>query len=132
MFVKEILRGVVSNSISILLVSLILSGFIVQYSPIVVLTGGLVLSLVNYFVKPILKLISFPINLVTLGFFNFVINVALLYAVVYIVDGIEIKNSVLDLSIINYSDIYLSWVFTLILAAFLLNFFNTLIRKILY
>lgn len=132
MFIKEILRGVVSNSISILLVSLILSGFIVQYSPIVVLTGALVLSLVNYFVKPILKLISFPINLVTLGFFNFVINVALLYAVVYIVDGIEIKDSVIDLSIINYSDIYLSWVFTLILAAFLLNLFNTLIRKILY
>lgn len=51
-----------------------------------------VLTLVNIFIKPILKLISFPINLLSFGLFNFVINFVILYAVAYFIPQYHLEN----------------------------------------
>ena len=40
---------------------------------------GLIFGVVNAIVKPILKLLTFPITIVTLGLFLFVLNAAMLY-----------------------------------------------------
>ena len=40
---------------------------------------ALVLGLLNAFVKPIIKLLTFPINLITLGLFSLVINAVLFW-----------------------------------------------------
>lgn len=42
---------------------------------------GLTLGLLNYFVKPILKVLALPLQIITLGFFSLVINFGLIYAV---------------------------------------------------
>lgn len=39
---------------------------------------ALTLAFVNAFVRPVLKLLSLPINILTLGLFHFVVNAALL------------------------------------------------------
>lgn len=43
-----------------------------------VLLGAAVLALANAFVKPVLTILTFPIILITLGLFYFVLNVAML------------------------------------------------------
>ena len=51
-----------------------------------------ILTLVNIFIKPVIKLLTFPINLLTLGLFNFLINIGILYAVAYFVKEFDVEN----------------------------------------
>lgn len=53
---------------------------------------ALVLGLLNAFVKPILTLLTLPINIVTLGLFSIVINILLLYLASSIVSGFTITS----------------------------------------
>lgn len=39
-----------------------------------------VITLLSIFVKPVLKFVAMPINMLTLGFFNLIINMCILYA----------------------------------------------------
>lgn len=48
---------------------------------------ALVLGLVNTFIKPILKLVAFPINIVSLGLFSLVINGVLILLADKLIDG---------------------------------------------
>ena|SRR3989344_4586148 len=45
---------------------------------------GIILGLLNHFVKPILNAVALPLRIITLGLFGFVINMALIWAVDYI------------------------------------------------
>ncbi len=45
------------------------------------LVVGLILGLLNLFVKPILGLITLPLKILTLGFFSLVINMAMIWIV---------------------------------------------------
>jgi putative membrane protein len=51
-----------------------------------VVVVAVILALVNSYLKPILKLLSFPITLLTMGLFAFVLNAALLLLVAFIAD----------------------------------------------
>ena len=48
------------------------------------LAVALILALVNSYIKPILKVLSFPITLLTLGLFAFVLNALLLLLVAFV------------------------------------------------
>jgi putative membrane protein len=68
---------------------------------------ALVMSFLNTFIKPILKLLSFPITILTLGLFSLVINVVIVYLCDYLVDGFKVSGFIqplifgLILSIVN-------------------------------
>jgi putative membrane protein len=53
---------------------------------------ALVMSFLNTFVKPILKLLSLPITILTLGLFSLVINVVIVYSCDYLVDGFKVSG----------------------------------------
>ena len=53
--------------------------------------AAVVLTLVNRIVRPIIKVLFLPINVITLGLFSIVINVALLWLVTYLVPGFHIE-----------------------------------------
>jgi putative membrane protein len=53
---------------------------------------ALVMSFLNTFVKPILKLLSLPITILTLGLFSLVINVVIVYFCDYLVDGFKVSG----------------------------------------
>lgn len=55
---------------------------------------GAVLGLVNFFIKPVLKLITFPLRLITLGFFSLIINMLLIWIVDILFPELEIKGIV--------------------------------------
>ena len=52
---------------------------------------GLILGLINFFIKPISKVITLPLRLLTFGLFSFVVNIAIIVinmATIWIVDVI--------------------------------------------
>jgi putative membrane protein len=53
---------------------------------------ALAMGFANTFIKPILKLISFPITILTLGFFLLVINVITVYIVDYFIIGFSVHG----------------------------------------
>ena len=58
----------------------------------IALFAGLLLGLLNFLVKPIVKLLSLPINVLTLGLFNIIINAGMLWVVDYFIKGLEISG----------------------------------------
>jgi putative membrane protein len=52
--------------------------------------GGVVLSLLFVIVKPILSLITLPLNIITLGLFSFLINAIILYLLTILVPAVSI------------------------------------------
>lgn len=50
------------------------------------------LTIVNIFIKPIIKLLAFPINLFTFGLFNLVINFGILCGTAYFIPQFQLTN----------------------------------------
>lgn len=79
------------STVAVMLTSYLLPG--------VTLTGfwaalwtALFLGLVNAFIKPLLVLLTLPINIVTLGLFTFVINAALILLASSVVKGFFVEG----------------------------------------
>ena len=72
-----------------------------------------IMALINIFIKPLIVLITLPINLITLGLFIFVINAALLLLLGRIAPGFEVDG-------------FLS----ALLGSFVISFLGTLISNI--
>lgn len=53
---------------------------------------SIIMGLMNTFVKPIITLLTLPINLLTLGLFTFIINGVLILFISGIVDGFHVEN----------------------------------------
>jgi putative membrane protein len=79
------------NTLSLLIVSQILPGFTFASFWSALITA-LVLGLVNSVIRPLLILITLPINLLTLGIFTFVINALMILLVSSIVKGFEVES----------------------------------------
>ena len=56
------------------------------------LFGAVGLGLANAFVKPILLMLAFPITVLTLGLFVWVVNALMLMLAAAVVDGFEVKG----------------------------------------
>jgi len=54
--------------------------------------AGLILGLLNLLVRPIIKLFSLPINILTLGFFNIVINAGILWLTDLMIGGLRVEG----------------------------------------
>jgi len=58
----------------------------------ILIVAGLIFGLVNFFVKPIVKLLAIPLIIVTLGIVLFFINLLMLYITSWIVTGFDIDS----------------------------------------
>jgi len=81
----------IATAIALLVGDQLLSGVFVGgiFSALI---AALVLGLVNMTIKPILFILTLPINLLTLGLFTFVINAMMLGLVSWIVPGFEVRS----------------------------------------
>ena len=59
-----------------------------------VVVVALILALINAYVKPILKVLSFPITLMTVGLFAFVLNALLLLLVAWLAEQVDIAFTI--------------------------------------
>lgn len=88
---KKLIVKILLFAVAVVVASFYLPGITIENLVTALLVGVAVVA-VNIFIKPIVKLICLPINFMTLGLFSLVINVALMYAVVYFVPGINAEG----------------------------------------
>ena len=82
----------ISNSVAIYAAAYLVNGINFNGNWLVLLFAGLVMGAINFFVKPVLKLIAFPFILITFGLFTFVINMALLWTVDLLIKELTIET----------------------------------------
>lgn len=85
------IRNLLINTISIFAVSYVLSGIEVT-SFVTALIVAVVLAVLNVTLKPLLVLITIPLTIITFGLFLLVVNVLVLYAASYLIDGFHIAG----------------------------------------
>jgi putative membrane protein len=89
---KRLLSQIISATLGLWLATLFLQGVIVRAYPNsnffgfsltaqweIFLVLGIVLGLLNYFLKPLLKTFSLPLEVITFGLFTIVINMGLIW-----------------------------------------------------
>ncbi|VAW36979.1 hypothetical protein MNBD_DELTA02-493 [hydrothermal vent metagenome] len=89
--IKAIIIRFLAVTVTILILPYIVPGISVELA-----TDGVVVALVlgflNIFLKPVMRLASLPLRLLTLGLFSLVINGALLWIAAKLVDGFTIAG----------------------------------------
>jgi len=121
---KSIVRNITIYSSSLFLLTQALSGVKVSGGVTTYIIAGAALSLMFVIVKPILSIITLPLNLVTLGTFSFLINAIILYLLTVLVSGISISPFVFKgFSLVGFviPSISLNTFFAFIVASFFLS-----------
>ncbi|MGO8675706.1 MAG: phage holin family protein [Limisphaerales bacterium] len=81
---KRFLHSWVINTLAVLVAVYLLRPRIDYASPLDLFVASLLLGILNAVLRPVLMLLTFPILIVTLGLFRFVINALLLLLVGYL------------------------------------------------
>lgn len=76
---KHLAREFLFNAFALWFTSQLIPGFIINNSWLSVLEGAFFLSILTLLVKPILKILFIPINLMTLGLLSWGVNVIVVY-----------------------------------------------------
>ncbi len=100
-------------TVAICLTPYIVSGISVR-SFIDALIAALILGILNIAIKPILQILTLPINLLTLGLFTLVINAILLEMVAWLIPGFSIVSfwsAILGGLFISIVSWILGWIF---------------------
>lgn len=79
------------NTLILILVSMLIPGFHLA-NFWTALIAALVISILNALIRPVLIILTFPINLITLGLFTFFINALMLFLASSIVKGFTIDS----------------------------------------
>lgn len=85
---KLLIRWLI-NALLLLLIAYVVDGIFVTGIGVALLTA-LILGLVNALIRPLLLLVTLPVNILTLGFFTLVINALLLWLVSSFIQGFTI------------------------------------------
>lgn len=94
-------------TLAVLAVPYLIDGIHVSTIGVAVIVGA-VLAVINLIVKPIINILTLPINILTLGLFSLVVNAVLFYFVGKVVNGFMIDSftaafwGALIISIINW------------------------------
>jgi putative membrane protein len=88
---KLILR-ILINALAIWLTSLLLPNFSFTGGALNLIVVAIVFGLVNALVRPIVKLLTFPITIITLGLFTLVINGLMLMLTVWLTDTLSLEG----------------------------------------
>ena len=133
---KSILTNILLYSMSLFLLTLYIPGVKVTGGMQTFIFGGAVLALMFLILKPILTIITLPLNIITLGTFSFFINVIILYLLTVFIVNISINEFVfpgIKYAGFTIPKIYLNNFVAFIVSSFLLSviftFLSWLIKK---
>ena len=133
---KSIIRIYLFHLLSLWIIQQIFStSFIIQGNYIDYLKAAGILTLLNLLLKPVLKILLFPINALTLGLFSLVINAGLFYLFLKLVPFIQIKSWLFpgftyagfNLPKMTVNEIGIIFIISFILSL-LINFFTFLVK----
>ncbi len=87
------------------------------------LLASLVFTLLHSIVRPILKILAFPFNLLTFGFLYFLIDVFLLWLLIFFVPSLQITP-------LNVFGFHFNYLMSFLITAFIFNFIQNLVFAI--
>lgn len=88
---RIIIRNVAINALVLSLLPVLLTGVKISGGLPTLIVGGIILSLMFIFLRPVLNIFALPLNFMTFGFFSFVINVFIFYLLTLFVFQIQIN-----------------------------------------
>lgn len=102
---KKLLSQIIAAGVGLWLAALFVPGVIARVYPESIFFGlaltaqwqiflvlGIILGLLNYFVKPLLKTIALPLEIITMGLFTIAINIGLLWFLDLMFDELYISG----------------------------------------
>ncbi|MFC1632559.1 phage holin family protein [Patescibacteria group bacterium] len=87
----KLILNILGTTLALYLAVLIFPGVTASSTSILILTG-VVLGLLNAWLKPLLKILSLPLTILSFGFFTFFINILVLALAVFLVPGFGIAT----------------------------------------
>ncbi len=87
----SLITNLLINTVSIFVVGYILSGVHID-SFMTALIVAVVMAVLNVTLKPLLFIITIPLTVLTFGLFLLVLNVLVIYAAAYLIDGFQVVN----------------------------------------
>ena len=126
---KKLIVRLLGTTLSFYITNFLVIGFHIEPNLTTYLVASLVFILINTILKPIIKLILLPINLITLGLFYWLINVIVLYIFDFLYDGVTItayQFPGFHSSTFNLPPMHLSLFWTLVISSFLISFFYSI------
>ena len=112
---KQLILRVFINGIAIWITAYLLSGFSFSGSLLNLLVVSVVFGLVNAFIRPIIKLLTLPLNVMTLGLFTLVINALMVMLTAWLTGNLAIEGG------------FLSSFFTAVIAALIISVISTIL-----
>lgn len=108
---------ILANSLAIYLAAYFIPGVSFKGDWKILLLAGFILSLINIFIKPILKFISLPLIILTFGLFTFVINLGVIWLLIKFVPQLSVAG-------------WLAFVATAIMVSLVNTLINWLTKKV--
>lgn len=87
---KRLVRDIVSHAFSLFILTQLLSGVKISGGFQTFIFGGFFLSLMGFFLRPLLNLVALPFNFLTLGLSSFLVNALILYLLTILVPQISV------------------------------------------
>lgn len=131
---KTIIRTLIINTTAIAVSAYVIPGISYNDNPTTLIVTSLALTLVNLLVKPIIKLLMLPLNLLTLGLLAWLVDMLMLYIVTLIVPGFQIeafKFSGVSFAGIIIPEIYFNRFFSFFASSFLLSLTSSFLHWVI-
>jgi len=128
---RRLLRTILINLLVLYLVDTAYPGFSIKHDFRVLLTAAVIWLLLNKIVKPVIKLLLLPINIITLNLFAWVVSLLTLFLLQTIVGDISIEAyNFPGVSIEGFviPAIYINTFFSYLITSTLLNTFISSIK----
>lgn len=133
---KGLIRNTVINGLSLAVLNQVVPGVTILGGFKTYIISGLILSLLLLIIKPILNILSLPLNMITLGLFSFFTNSIILYLLTVFVTDITVSKFTFNGYefagfIVPVMDFNTLWAFVLTAAilSIIIGFFDWLIKN---
>ncbi len=91
---RNIIIRIIINAIALWVATALVGGISLTASIVQWLIVAIIFGLVNAFIRPIVKLLTLPINIATLGLFTLVINTLMLLLTSFIAVGLSFEGNI--------------------------------------
>lgn len=125
---KKLLKYILLFTFSILTANQIWQNLSFQNVPWTIIEVAVILTIFELLLKPIIKILLIPINILTLGLFRIVINTLGLYLAVFFISTFQVGN--IYISQYNYHvDNFWAFLLSSFTIGIILNIYKAIIRS---
>lgn len=132
---RGIVKNIVFNSISLFILAELIAGVRITGGYQTLIAAGLILTILNMIVKPIINIFSLPLNMVTLGLFSFITNAILLYLLTIFAPNISVSAFTFNgfswggfiIPVMKFNTLF-AFIISAAVLALLINFFKWLTK----